>query len=684
VPDPTLTKLLIHTRLKEGRNAPALDLVRRARELHPDDHGLLELEVITRSIVEGEDTVLADLAARLAADPAAPFALRLLVAGVHHKRGDAAAALGALGETPPPPGDPFVASWFEQRAQSFAALGRLDDVRRSFAAWREAGGDPAELRARYALLVSLSQLRDPEHGWVELLREALREGESLRGRDLHRALHERLVAHLLVEGRTAEALAAFDAASEQYTLETISRDEIERNATLRSAPRGELTQGEGILEFRLAPGAEGGTLLVSADPRQPPDADFELLPLAPGATQRVTRALGPWPQRWVLRDGSGRARASGAVWPLAGEVARVEIAPEAAREGPPGTAPAASARAAGDGRRRVFTIVLDCGDWRLVQYLRARRELPFLDGMLRTGHRAVLDSFPPLTATAMESLVWPGRGRQITFLGLVHHLGVELAGLASVGRNPVGFLAGLQPEGRSLFETVGAGDQVAANMLFSHGTIDAGRHAELVGPHGARREAGSIRAFRPISDAERERFPVLASAPYPQFRSLVETIAAELDAALEIARAGEVDLLVLRVEPLDLLTHALFHELNRTGQDDGRSPLLGVYRYLDERVAQLDAALDRDDVLVVMSDHGIRTAMEHERDALFVASGEDLPALRVAGRPDLRGVPRALAALFGIETTWPAGELDRSVELALRDSRRRKLASLPAGAGSAR
>jgi hypothetical protein len=319
-------------------------------------------------------------------------------------------------------------------------------------------------------------------------------------------------------------------------------------------------------------------------------------------------------------------------------------------------------------------VVLDCGDWRLVQYLRARRELPFLDVLLRTGHRAVLDSFPPLTATAMESLVWPGRGRQITFLGLVHHLGVELAGLASVGRNPVDFLSGVQPEGRSLFETVGAGEKVAANMLFSHGMIDAGRHAELVGPNGARRAARAIRAVRPISEPERERFPVLASSPHPQFPPLVESVAAEMDAAVEMAREGDVDLLVIRIEPLDILTHALFQELKRTGQDDGRSPLLGVYRYLDERLAQLDAVLDRDDVLVVMSDHGIRTAMEHERDAIFVAAGAGLPALRVPGRPDLRGVPRALAALFAIETSWPASELGRSVELALRSARERGLA----------
>jgi hypothetical protein len=220
-------------------------------------------------------------------------------------------------------------------------------------------------------------------------------------------------------------------------------------------------------------------------------------------------------------------------------------------------------------------------------------------------------------------------------------------------------------------------------MLFSHGMIDAGRHAELVGPGGQRRQARAIRAVRPLTADELEHFPVLASASFAQFRSLVETIAAELDAAREMAREGEIDLLLLRVEPLDLLTHGLFQELNRTGQDDGRGPLLEVYRYLDARLAELDAALDRDDVLVVMSDHGIRTAMEHERDAIFVASGEDLPAQRVAGRPDLRGVPRALATLFGIETAWPGGELDRSVELALRDSGRRKLAGLRAGSGSA-
>jgi hypothetical protein len=235
---------------------------------------------------------------------------------------------------------------------------------------------------------------------------------------------------------------------------------------------------------------------------------------------------------------------------------------------------------------------------------------------------------------------------------VVHQLGVELSGLASVGDNPVGFLASLLPEGESLFERVGSGPRVAANMLFSHGGIEAGRHAEMIGPHGVRRRVQTARARRPLRPDERRRFVGIDDDP--QAAGRIEGIAAELDAAVELAAAGEVDLLALRLESLDILTHALFSPLASTRQDDGRSNLLAAYRYIDARLGDLDAALDVDDVLVVMSDHGIRSAMEHESDALFVAVGGGVPSGRAAGRPDLRGVARTLAGLMGVDTVWPA------------------------------
>jgi hypothetical protein len=57
--------------------------------------------------------------------------------------------------------------------------------------------------------------------------------------------------------------------------------------------------------------------------------------------------------------------------------------------------------------------------------------------------------------------------------------------------------------------------------------------------------------------------------------------------------------------------------------------------------------------LIVMSDHGIRTAMEHSRDAFFVAVSADVSAGRSTGRPDLRGVPRVVADWLGVSTDWP-------------------------------
>ena len=54
-----------------------------------------------------------------------------------------------------------------------------------------------------------------------------------------------------------------------------------------------------------------------------------------------------------------------------------------------------------------------------------------------------------------------------------------------------------------------------------------------------------------------------------------------------------------------------------------------------------------------MSDHGIRTAMEHSRHGIFVATGPGIPHGRAEGRPELRGVSAVLADLLGTTTDWP-------------------------------
>jgi arylsulfatase A-like enzyme len=209
------------------------------------------------------------------------------------------------------------------------------------------------------------------------------------------------------------------------------------------------------------------------------------------------------------------------------------------------------------------------------------------------------------------------------------------------------------PETRDLFAAVGSGERSAANLLLAHGGVRAGRHGQVTGPYGATRQLSLGRTRRELDAGERERFPGLAHASDPLDVHYLQTIAAEFDSTEQVLREGAVDLLAVRIEPLDILTHAHFAESVSDGQDDGRGLLFDVYRYIDARIGALHAFLDADDVLIVMSDHGIRTAMEHDRPALFVATGAGVPVGRAPGSPSLRGVSRVLADLLGVATTWP-------------------------------
>jgi hypothetical protein len=532
---------------------------------------------------------------------------------------------------------------------AFAFADDLAGLRRNYQQWREAGGDPVELRARYALTLSIAGLADPEHTPIELLQRALESGDQLADPALHQALAIRLILTLVNAERLEQALALYDSSRERFELAGLAREELERSAAHQRLALAPGAQRSGTLRFAIPDPEPGSALLLSPEPTAPVDADYESISVPASGRVSARRAFGTAPQRWVYRDAQGWVLASGSVNPVAGSAVEVEVSPGAPR------APRRIAlrRRPPDGRRRVAMIVLDCADWRLVQYLRARGELPFLDALIRSGYRAVLDSDPPLTAAALEALVAPDERGAASFVGLVHQLGVELAGLASIGENPLAALAWILPERQDLFARVGAGDRSAANLLFAHGGVRAGRHSEVTGPHGRKWRVPLAKSARDLDADERARWPALAGVRRERDAVHLRTIAAEFDTAADMIRAREVDLLALRIEPLDILTHAHFAEAVRDGQDDGEGFLFSVYRYIDARLGEVHDLLDADDVLIAMSDHGIRTAMEHSRHAVFAVAGPGVPVGRAAGSPSLRGVPRMVADLLGVETDWP-------------------------------
>ena len=650
-PEPALSAHLIQRRRDAGRIREAADLARRAGRAHPEDAVLFHLELATRASVEDEERVLHELEARIPARGDDATRMRVSLAQRRLQRGEAARALDVLGAEPAGGGAAEQSLWYDTRGIAFAMAGDALQARRVYAAWQAAGGNPAETRARYALALSIAGISDAEHSVIDLLAGALDGSEALEDRQLREMLAIRLILTLANAGRLDEALAAYDRQRGALPLEGLSREELVRAQRAQTLAQLTPQARRGRLRFRLDAAPPGSALWISPDSGAPPDTPFERVGAAAARPLEVVREAGEAPQRWLVKTSSGAAWASGTINPIPGEALEVAVRAGPARPAPESTA---LTRRPADGQRRVSLVVLDCADWRIVQYLRARGELPVLDALLAQGYRAVLDSNPPLTAAALEALVWPRRHGDASFVGLVHQLGTEIAGLASVGDNPLDWLAWILPESDDLFAVVGAGEHSAVNLLLAHGGIRAGRHGEVSGPHGARRLLALGSTERDLDAAERARWPELAALDSARDALYLRTIAAELDVATELARGGAIDLVAIRIEPLDILTHAHFAEISADGQDDGAGLLFSVYRYIDARLAALHDALDADDVLIVMSDHGIRTAMEHSRDAIFVAAGRDIAPGRAAGRPELRGVSRAVADLLAVPTDWPA------------------------------
>jgi len=648
-PSPRLAIHLIQTRRSAGRIREAADLARRAARRYPSDGDLFYLELTTRVSVEDEGSVLRELEARIDPKDHEATRMRVSLATRYLIRGDAARALQILGPGPPGGSRDATERWYDTRGMALANAGDLAGVQRTYDEWRRAGGEPAVLQARYALTLSIAGLADTEASPIELLRDALSNANGVVHERLLEALATRLILTLVDADQQAEGLAVYDRYRERFEFSGLTREELLRSVAHHRLASGRDEAVQHTFRFVLPDPAPGSALWISPPPGAPIDADFGAVEWPESGVVEVTRRVDTAPVRWVHRDAEGGVAASGTVSRAPGSVQEIAISPGE----PHPTKRTRLHRKPADGERRVLLIVLDCADWRLIQYLRTRGELPVLDAMLSQGFRAVLDSDPPLTAAALEALVWPGRRSGGSFVGLLHQLGVEVAGLASVGRNPLAALSWILPRDDDLFSTIGSREHAAANLLFSHGGIRAGRHSEITGPEGLRRRYPIATSSRDLDRSERERWPGLVGSIPERDALHLRTIAAEFDMAAEIARAGEIDFLALRIEPLDILTHAHFAQTVRTAQDDGNSFLFEIYRYIDARLGETHNLLDEDDVFIVMSDHGIRTAMEHSRHALFVATGRGVPAGRADGWPALQGVSAVVADLMGLDENWP-------------------------------
>jgi len=287
----------------------------------------------------------------------------------------------------------------------------------------------------------------------------------------------------------------------------------------------------------------------------------------------------------------------------------------------------------------------------------ARGQLPVFNYLINRGLSGVLHSEPAFTAVAMRKLVHPSTPKIFTVTSLIHEIGDELAGLSSIGANPFSAASLLMPKTPHFFEYMAKAGVSSSNLLFTHGGVQAGRHAKVYLKNGKIRDQGFSIAQRPLS--KEELLLVDPKNIMGKHRHLAQSMAALFDGTLSIIGDKSIDLSLIRIEDLDLLTHRYFDDEILNGQDDGERLLFRNYRYIDRRLGEVVEAMDEDDTLIVMSDHGIHTFMKHDPRALFIMTTPGLLSLKhVEGTPLLDGVPRLLARLFNVEQDWPSSNLE--------------------------
>ncbi|HCP47563.1 MAG TPA: hypothetical protein DIU15_16095, partial [Deltaproteobacteria bacterium] len=509
-PLPPLSEALIRARRARGSSRTAATLASRATTAFPNHLGLRILELETRLTVEEPSEVLTALEQRLPDDPLVRNQFRIWLADQSRRLGLAERALELLGPAPSPEQPNELFAWHEQRARALAHLGRSADLQISVGHWLESTPHQADVRALYALLLEEQRLQPATSDVASLLLASADESERIQDPWTREAVYRRVIMGLASSGRPEQALRWYDRARKEFALDGMQRSELERAAASSLADLDSKDAPLISVRFVVVPAVVGTTLSLSPGPQEAVDDSWSSHEVPPDGVLALDRRPGSVPQRWVLRDKSGVLLGSGAAWVRPG--AEVEILPKPTenRDLSASLAP----RAAADGQAKLFVIIPDCGDWRLIQYLRMRGDLPALNHFLETGYRAVLDSNPPFTGAALRSLVHPGGQVGSTVLGVLHELGAELEGLASVPINPLDGLRWILPQNDDLFGILGRGPLRAANLLYAHGNLAAGHHAQTVGPDGAEGKLPVARSSRPLSIAEAAVYPELAQLPH--------------------------------------------------------------------------------------------------------------------------------------------------------------------------
>jgi tetratricopeptide (TPR) repeat protein len=412
-------------------------------------------------------------------------------------------------------------------------------------------------------------------------------------------------------------------------------------------------------------------------------------PLTQHLRERVEEALRAHAASRALPDLTGPAGAARARKALTAALEQAGIPPEAGpRVGlePPDSPEAAAARAALRARVRptglkVLLIGLDGADWGLIDPLLERGRLPHLDRLKREGAWGRVRSDAPMLSPLLWTTVATGRsperhgvmdflmrdpdsGRMVpisssfrrvkALWNILSDFGVASDFVAWWATWPAEKVEGTIVSDRlsySLFPFLEGEISGSEAVTYPEAYLEEIR-GRLVGDRGIAYH--EVRRFVEISEAEFRRLRAWAeSEPRAAYTNPVNHLTRILAAtrnyhavALDLIGRGQKPLTAVYYQGIDEVNHRFAHfappRLDHISPDEFRRYSMALerfYEYQDELVGELLERVERDTVVIVLSDHGFAHGPHRPRD--FTPSIEGRPARwhTLHGVRILRGPP---------------------------------------------
>jgi predicted AlkP superfamily phosphohydrolase/phosphomutase len=249
--------------------------------------------------------------------------------------------------------------------------------------------------------------------------------------------------------------------------------------------------------------------------------------------------------------------------------------------------------------RRVLVLALDGADWKVIEPMAKRGELPALQGLLDGGaHGDLASSVPPLSAPAWISFLLgqtPGAHGVVDFLERDARLYQGTTGHAVTSDD--------FPKA-TLFDVAGAaGKRVSAvrvpmmfppwpinGVMVSGGFIPGGRVYCTPPELASRLDVGTVNIGKRLLEQPEEC----------QFDTIAAQLQRKAEQAIRVLSLERFDLAMIHVHTPDNAHHCFWHHMAR---DVGTNHVFELYRRVDAYVDRM-LRTDRWDLVVVMSDHG--------------------------------------------------------------------------------